>query len=121
MVTKLLTRLTDQAQIYDDQETLTIIDQDACYLYHKYCGGLLMAHPLAPVETAMMFREMHEVARSTIRSCQCFGKAKKDTSQQLLANIYVSLGACKTIEDARLMIKEFASREEMRESDHQRL
>jgi hypothetical protein len=120
-VTKLLSRLTDQTQIYDDQENLTIIDHDACYLYHKYCGGLLMAHPLAPPETAMVFREMHEVARSTIRSCQCFSKPQKDNTQQLLANIYVSLGACKTIEDARIMIKEFASQEEMREGERQRL
>lgn len=120
-MTKLLSRPTDKTLIYDDQETLTIIDQDACYLYHKYCGGLLMAHPLAPAETAMMFREMQEVARSTIRLCQCFGRPQKDNTQQLLANIYVSLGACKTIEDARIMIKEFASREEMRESEHQQL
>jgi len=106
--------------ILADSDNLLVDDGEVVYIYHLTCGGLKMAHSYRQTDTAVQYED-HRMIRSVITPCRCHRMQEKDTVQQLLANIYVSLGACKTIEDARLMIKEFASREEMREGEHQRL
>lgn len=108
----------NETKIYDDTETMTIIDQDACYLYHKYCGGLLMVHPLVLPTKPERFRETQMLVRGIIRLCRCVQPAPEETytTRQLLAEMYIALAQCHTMEDVRLMVKEMASREEMRES-----
>ncbi len=106
--------------ILADTDNLLVDDGEVIYLYHLVCGGLKMAHSYRQTDTAILYED-HQMIRSVIAPCCCYRMQEKDTIQHLLHNIYVSLGACKTIEDARLMIKEFASREEMREPEHQRL
>ncbi len=104
--------------ILADADSLLVDDGEVIYIYHLVCGGLKTAHSYRQTDTAVQYDE-HRMIRSVIAPCRCYRMQEKDTVQHLLHNIYVSLGACKTIGDARLMIKEFASREEMRESEHQ--
>lgn len=112
-----LSKPGSETQIYDDTETMTIIDHDACYLYHKYCGGLLMVHPLVLPTKPERFRETRMLVRGIVRLCRCVQPAVEETytTRQLLADMYIALAQCHSMEDVRLMVKEMASREEMRE------
>lgn len=117
MTTRPLTKPTAKSQVFDDGDTLTIIDEAACYLYHKVCGGLLMVHPLEPISVSTTFREVQMISRGLILPCRCYRPAPEETYtvQQLLTDIYMALAQCETVADVRLMIKEMSSREEMRE------
>ena len=106
--------------ILADSDNLLVDDGEVVYLYHLTCGGLKTAHSYRQTDTEVQYED-HRMIRSVIASCRCYRMQKRDSTQQLLANIYTCLGACKTVEDARLMIKEFASREEMREGERQML
>lgn len=116
MTTRPLTKPTARSQVFDDGESLTIIDDAACYLYHKVCGGLLMVHPLEPISISTTFRETQMIARGLIPMCRCYKPEQEETYtvQQLLTDIYMALAQCNSVADVRLMIKEMSSREEMR-------
>lgn len=113
-----LTQPDAKTQIYTDSLTITVVEEDMCYVYHKPCLGLALVHPLDVAGLIADYREKREMTRHTIRACHCFSEPSPPVDiQQILANIYVSLGACRTIEDARMMMKELASRYEMAEQE----
>ncbi len=113
----------DSKRVFADGSSLLTIESDTLYLYCLRCGGIRMFH---------IFNENKE-ARSIVESlemvplCRCnspkvrFARGQgKDPVQQVLANVFVGLGTCKqdrlgfiSLEDARLMVEELASREEM--------
>ena len=106
-------------QVFTDEANLLIIDADTLYLYCLYCGGIKTFH---------LFLEERREARAIVESvelvplCHChrpkirpINRLDKDPVQQALANVFVGLGSCRSLADARLMVEEMASREEMRD------
>lgn len=114
----------DYKQVFADNTNLLTIDADTLYLYCLQCGGIKLFH---------VFNENKQEAHALVESlemvplCRCYrpkvrfvDKDVKDPVQQVLANVFVGLGTCKryrgnliSVEDARLMVEELASREEM--------
>lgn len=106
-------------QVFTDGESLLIADPAAIYLYHIACGGCKMFHLLS-----CGGKEAQEIVDSLELSplCRCYrppvrfvNKNTPDPVQQTLANVFVGLGTCRSLEDVKLMLEEMASREEMRD------
>lgn len=113
-----LTNPDAKTQIYTDSLTITVVEEDICYIYHKPCLGLALVHPLDVAGLIQDYREKREMTRHTIRACHCFSEPSPQVDvQQLLSTIRVSLRSCRTIDDGCLMLDKIASRYEMAEQE----
>lgn len=109
----------DTKRIFASSSNLLTIEADALYLYCQRCGGIKMFHVFNEAKETRTLVEALEM----VPLCRCnrpkpmriIGGQEKDPVQQALANVFVGLGSCRSLEDARLMIEEMASREEMRD------
>lgn len=114
-------------RVFTDETNMNLLiaDVDTLYLYCLQCGGIKTFH---------LFLEERREVRAIMESvemvpiCRCFrpnvrlvDRDAKDPVQQTIANIFVGLGSCQSVEDVRLMLEEMASREEMRDTDRQLL
>lgn len=106
-------------RVFTDETNLLIIDVDTLYLYCLQCGGIKTFH---------LFLEEQREARAIVESveqvplCRCYrphvrlvDRDTPDPVQQAIANIFVGLGSCRSVEDVRLMLEHMASQEEMRD------
>jgi hypothetical protein len=98
-------------RIWADDENLLIADCSAVYLYHLLCGGVKMFHLLSSGGVDSL--EMTPLCRCHRSYVRFVERSMPDPVQQTLANVFVGLGSCRSVDDVRLMLEEMASREEM--------
>lgn len=106
-----LTPQDGSLQVYDEGRTLAVVEATSFSLYHKSCGGLLASHGsaqnLAPAcacpRRSSSKPDHHQVARRAV--------------QQALADVYVRLGVCQSIDDVRKVIQAIAAKDEMRDQN----
>ncbi len=95
--------------IWQDNATLTIIDDHMIALYHPICGGCMMKRKLdgSPITNYEPL-------------CYCYRLPEPENTaigntQQALGDVYKGLRTCETMNDVRNLITEIAAREEMKE------
>jgi hypothetical protein len=105
--------------IFTDGSNILVIDVATMYLYDLDCGGIKMFHVFS--EDQRQAREIVE-ALEMVPICRCHrppvrfvDKNTPDPVQQTIANIFVGLGTCRSVEDVKLMLEHMASQEEMRD------
>lgn len=111
-----LTSHSGRPRVFHDEQSLTVVDGEMVWSYHKACGGLLFVHPLVTLSVPNNFREYQMMARGLIRLCRCHHLPDEEyPARKLLTDINMALDQCRTVEDVKLMIMEMASSIEMRE------